>query len=154
MKLYLVQHAEAKSQEEDPQRPLSEKGQDDIGKVARHVSKYLKDVETIFHSGKLRAQQTAEMLGEHLGPTEGIKKAEGLDPLADPSIWVDKLQKIQKDVMLVGHLPHLARLSSRLICGDETKRVIDFQMGGVICLIRDQAGQWSVRWGVTPEVIK
>ncbi len=39
MFLYLVQHAEAKREEEDPLRPLSENGLRDIKKVAFHVSR-------------------------------------------------------------------------------------------------------------------
>ncbi len=38
MFLYLVRHAEAKREEEDPARPLSEKGLEDITKVASYVS--------------------------------------------------------------------------------------------------------------------
>ncbi len=35
MNTYLVQHAEAKTEEENPERPLTTKGRDDIGRVAR-----------------------------------------------------------------------------------------------------------------------
>jgi phosphohistidine phosphatase len=38
MFLYLVQHAEAKKEEEDTSRPLSERGIQDITKVALYVS--------------------------------------------------------------------------------------------------------------------
>jgi len=55
--------------------------------------------------------------------------------------------------MLVGHLPHLSRLASRLICGDEERKVVSFQMGGVVCLERDAEGNWSVRWALTPELV-
>ena len=34
MKLYLVQHGEAKSKAEDPQRPLTERGREDVARVA------------------------------------------------------------------------------------------------------------------------
>ena len=33
MKLYLVQHGEAKSKVEDPQRPLTERGKEDVARV-------------------------------------------------------------------------------------------------------------------------
>jgi len=35
MRLYLIQHAKAKSKQENPARPLSRKGREDIRKVAR-----------------------------------------------------------------------------------------------------------------------
>ena len=64
MKLYLVQHAESKRKEEDPSRPLSEKGWEDIRKMAKYAEKYLHiQVNQIFHSGKLRA---AHVVGKGL----------------------------------------------------------------------------------------
>jgi len=154
MNLYLVQHSEAKSKEEDPQRSLSEKGLVDVKKIAAFISKniYIK-VKTIFHSGKTRAQQTAEVLAQYLNPPEGIKEVEGLDPLAVPSIWVERLAKTEDDIMLVGHLPHLSKLSSLLICQDENKIVIDYKNAGVVCLKRDESNVWTVRWILVPEIL-
>ena len=64
MKLYLVQHAESKRKEGDPSRPLSEKGREDIRKMAKYAEKYLHiQVKQIFHSGKLRA---AHVVGKGL----------------------------------------------------------------------------------------
>ncbi len=153
MNLYLVQHAEPKRKEEDPQRPLSEKGKADIRKVADFVVKHMGiRVKSIMHSGKLRARQTAEILAEYLNPPEGIKEVEGLEPLADPSIWVNRLIETQEDTMLVGHLPHLMKLSSYLLCQDVNKKIVDFRMGGMVCLSRDES-IWSVQWMVIPEIL-
>ncbi|MCZ2845213.1 MAG: histidine phosphatase family protein [Candidatus Bathyarchaeota archaeon] len=64
MKLYLVQHAEAKQEEEDPARPLSEKGWENLDKISDFLKGKDIKVSKIFHSGKLRAKQTAEKLSE------------------------------------------------------------------------------------------
>ena len=37
MKLYLVQHGQAVSKEEDPERPLSEQGREDVRRVATRL---------------------------------------------------------------------------------------------------------------------
>lgn len=66
MRLYLVQHGEAKKEEEDPLRPLSERGREDVQRVAKYVEKLDIKASIIFHSGKLRAKQTAEILAEKL----------------------------------------------------------------------------------------
>jgi len=154
MRLYLVQHAEAKSEEEDPARPLTEKGLADIRKVARHLKEHADiKVAEIVHSGKTRAEQTAQVLAEALAPPRGIAKAEGLEPLADPGLWAERLAKLDEEVMLVGHLPHLSKLASKLILGDEERKVVSFQMGGVVCLERDAEGNWAVRWALTPELV-
>jgi len=61
---------------------------------------------------------------------------------------------IYKDnVMLVGHLPHLSRLSGLLISGDPDRKVIEFKNGGVVCLERDDEGNWSVVWIIIPQIL-
>lgn len=154
MFLYLVQHAEARREEEDPARGLTEKGLQDIRKVAGHVEKLNIKVNQIFHSGKTRALQTAEVLAEYLKPDKGISQADGLSPMDDPHIWFERTSKIREDIMLAGHLPHLARLTSLLLTGDEEKTVVNFKMGGIVCLKRFEDGHWAVEWMVIPEVIK
>ena len=110
MELYLVQHGEAMREEEDPVRPLSDKGLKSLEKVSRFLDGIGVSVVRIFHSGKLRAKQTAEKLGEVVVSSEGVKETDGLKPLDDPVIWGDKLIEESGSVMLVGHLPHLSRL--------------------------------------------
>ena len=154
MQLYLVQHAAPKSKEEDPERPLSEKGWADIRRVAAHLAGHADiQVRQINHSGKARAKQTAEALAEVLQPAEGSREVADINPLADPAIWARQLAEIGEDAMLVGHLPHLSKLAAHLLCRDDQLKVVDFQMGGVVCLSRDEAGAWSIRWMVTPEII-
>jgi phosphohistidine phosphatase len=57
---------------------------------------------------------------------------------------------MNEDTVLVGHLPHLGSLASLLLCGDKEKNVIDFKMGGVVCLKRLNDGKWSVEWMIVP----
>jgi len=154
MRLYLVQHAESKRKEEDPSRPLSEKGEGDIRKVARYAEKHLQiHVRQIVHSGKLRAKQTAEVLAEHIHPEKGVKVAEGLEPLADPKAWISQLAETTEDIMIVGHLPHLSKFATHLLTGDEIKDVVTFRMAGISCLERNESGGWTIRWMITPEII-
>lgn len=153
MFVYLVQHAEAKSEQEDPSRSLSEKGMHTIKKVASYASQCDLKIHMIFHSSKLRAKQTAEVLSEHLNPAKGISEVDGLAPLDDPAIWAQRLKDIQEDVILVGHLPHLAKLASLLLCGDKDKNVISFKMAGIVCLQRTDTESYSLQWMVTPEVV-
>ena len=154
MKLYLVQHAEPKPKEEDPERPLSEKGWSEIRKVATFAAEHADiKVNSIMHSGKTRARQTAEVLAEYLRPPKGVKETEGLEPLADPSRWAQRLAEAEEDIMLVGHLPHLGKLSSYLLCQDADRQIIDFQMGGIVCLGRDESGMWSIQWMVVPQML-
>jgi phosphohistidine phosphatase len=156
MLLYLVQHGNAKKEEDDPSRPLSEKGKDDVMRIALHLSRLDSVAPRILHSGKLRAEQTAEIIASRLAPPscKGLSGTDGLSPLDDPGTWGDRLTYVTEDIMLVGHLPHLGRLASLLLCGDREKNAVSFIMGCVVCLGRDEKGIWSMRWMITPEIIR
>ena len=77
MFLYLVQHAEGKREEEDPVRDLTEKGRKDIENVAHHLKRLNVQVKQILHSGKTRAQSTANVLARHLKPPAESQKLRG-----------------------------------------------------------------------------
>jgi phosphohistidine phosphatase len=86
VRVYLVQHGEAKSEEEDPDRPLTDRGATEVRRVAGVAAGAGSVmVERIVHSGKTRARQTAAVWGEALGVP--IDETDGLAPRDDPAIW-------------------------------------------------------------------
>ncbi|SRR6266542_1898911 len=150
MRIYLVQHGEAKSEEEDPERPLTDRGVDDVRRVARVAAAAGSVVvDGVVHSGKERARQTAEIWGQTLGVP--VDKAEGLAPLDDPSAWAARLATPERELMLVGHLPHLAKLAGMLIAGDGERPVVAFRQGGLVGLEQGPAG-WSA-WLILPPAV-
>ncbi|KPJ59404.1 MAG: hypothetical protein AMJ46_11285 [Latescibacteria bacterium DG_63] len=154
MNLYLVRHGEAKPKEEAPERPLSEWGRIEVMRVAAFVSEHTNvRVKNILHSGKLRARQTAEILAEFLKPLEGVHETSGLEPLADVSVWADRLSEGEEDVLLVGHMPYLGRLAGLLLSGRAEDEPLAFRSGGIACLVRDDTGTWSVGWAIHPGVL-
>jgi phosphohistidine phosphatase len=152
MKLYLVRHGEAKPAEVDPSRRLTSKGIQDATKVAEFLSKSHLTMNAIFHSGKTRAQETASVLASHITVQRGVFDTDGLLPNDDPSIWTARISRLTEDTMLVGHLPHLAKLASRLLCDDPKSPIINFPNVGVVCLARSYEG-WSVEWMVSPGIL-
>ena len=152
MEVYLVQHGEAYRKEENPERPLTEKGKDDVRKVAAFLSKYRVRENQIRHSGKKRAEETALILGEYLSPPAGVRVTQGLTPNDDITPVAETLRLETEPVMIVSHLPFLIRLASSLITGSEEKAVVQFRMGGCIRLAKGN-GKWSLEWAVTPDLI-
>jgi phosphohistidine phosphatase len=152
MKLYLVRHGEAKSKSEDPTRPLNGKGIRNTDKVAAWMRKAGERAAEIRHSGKKRAEQTAEIFGNNLSPTQGVLSTPGLKPNDDILPFVEMLDQLQDPLMIVGHLPFLSKLTSYLVAGDQDTEVVRFQNAGVVCLVREQ-GHWSVAWVVAPSLI-
>ena len=90
MKVYLVRHGDAVSSQFDPQRPLSEQGRADIQKVASFIKPLGISVEHVWHSGKLRAAQTAEILAGAVLVEEDCSAHEGLRPNDDVTIIAEE----------------------------------------------------------------
>jgi len=153
MELYLVQHGEAKSETEDPERPLTNKGRKQVESSARYTAALGIEIVQILHSGRLRAEQTAEIFAQFLSPPQGIREEKGLAPLDDPHPTNQLIQQAEEPLMIVGHLPHLSRLTSLLILGVSEKEVIRFTMGGVVCLNRED-NNWQIKWALTPEILQ
>lgn len=149
MRVYLVQHGLAKDKSEDAARPLSDQGREDVTRCAGFLSLFEKPRPVkILHSGKLRAEQTADMFAEAWGGIP-VERTLDLAPNDDSSVWSAHLASMDKDVMLVGHLPHLQRLAGLLICGGVAREAAHLRNGGVLCLERGQTG-WSVLWQINP----
>ena len=152
MRAYLVQHGEARSKDVDPERRLTEKGVRDVEKVSCFLEPLGLCVSAVWHSGKARAAQTAEILGRSVKAARGAVAREGLAPNDPVGPVKEEIAGAQKDLMVVGHLPFLARLASSLVA-DESTQVVAFRQGGVVCLERDEEGSWSVVWAVVPDLL-
>ena len=152
MELYLVQHGEAKGKAEDPQRPLTKRGRDEVQRVAAFAAKAGLQVSQVRHSGKRRAEETASILAEHLSPAEGMLAVPGLTPMDDVRPVAQALRKETAPLMLVGHLPFMDRLAGLLVTGDPDHSAVRFRMGGIVCL-KGAGDDWAVKWVVTPELV-
>lgn len=65
--VYFVQHGIAHPKDVDEKRPLSEAGSSEVCKVVAYLKNHEVCIVKIFHSGKLRARQTAEIFAQLLG---------------------------------------------------------------------------------------
>ena len=154
MKLYLIQHGEAKSEAEDPERSLTARGEEEVRRISKAPKALNIRPSIVYHSGKLRAKQTAEIIagGLHI-PNLPIQAVQGLNPNDDVQVWAKRISREKKDLMLVGHLPFLEKLASLLLCDDENARVLLFRYGAIVCLDQKEEKRWAVRWILTPEMV-
>ena len=155
MKLYLVRHAEANLEEHSPEKELSDKGYEDIKKIAVFMAGLSIELCCIFHSDKLRAVGTALVLADHLKPTKGVSTLDCLSPTHDPDVVARLIDEKGPEtaMMLVGHLPHLSRLAALLLTGDKDKRLVSFSNASVLCLRRGADGVWVIDWMLTPQIV-
>ena len=113
--LFLVHHAEAADGAIDPQRPLTERGRAHAEALAARVAARGAKPSVIWHSGKLRARQTAEYFWRACNPLAECLAVRGLQP-DDPAQWIkDVVDGDPRDIMLAGHMPHLDRLLQLLV---------------------------------------
>lgn len=161
MDVYLVQHGQALSAEQDPQRPLSEEGRAAAAKVAGHLAALGTDlisppIAEVRHSGKLRAQQTADIFARALSPHVSPTACADMNPNDDPRAIYEELtagRDRERAVLLAGHLPHLARLAGLLLTGDAEKTPVRLVNAAVLKLGFAQ-DDWTVNWYVTPACVR
>ena len=150
MDFYLARHGEAVADLIDPSRPLTGPGREDVERVAHLAVEKAVQVSVIYHSGILRAGQTAEIYADHLAPDGGVRVMAGLRPEDNPSVAAAELAVAESPVMLVGHLPHLNRLASLLSRGDVVGDVINFMPAMMACYGRD-GSFWKLNWTLVPQ---
>jgi phosphohistidine phosphatase len=147
MFLYLVHHGEAVGPEVDPRRPLSAAGRAAVDSVAAQAAAYGARPQVVWHSGKLRARQTAEAFWRACNVLAEFSATRDLQP-DDPPQWIrDRLREETRDTLIAGHFPHLPRLLTLLVTGGEAGS--DFPAHGIVALVTDDGGQtWREAWRV------
>jgi phosphohistidine phosphatase len=147
MQLFLVHHGDAVGPEIDPQRPLSAEGKTHVDRIAGAAAKRGAKPEVVWHSGKLRARQTAEAFWRACNPLAELSATRDLQP-DDPPEWIaERFYGENRDILIAGHFPHLPRLLTLLTgSGDEGA----FPLHGIVALTSDDAGKsWKEAWRLT-----
>lgn len=148
-RIYFAQHGLALDKADDPERPLSPAGVEQTAVIARLLRDSRISVTHIFHSGKLRARQTAEIFASTLN-ISSIAAIESLSPNDDVALLARNLTVDR--ALYIGHLPQLEKLLAYLLTGDENGHIIRFQNSAVACLEKN-SDHYQLHWYVTPELI-
>lgn len=152
MAIFLVQHGKNKPKDQDPEQPLSEEGHFEVKRIANVAKEYHIPVKRIKHSGKKRAQQTAELFAAACTPAPGVEMMDGLGALDEVTALAAQLQALD-NVMLVGHLPFMEKLVSYLTTASTEYQVIQFQNGGIVCLEQNPVDKhWFIKWTLMPHI--
>jgi len=149
-RIYFAQHGLAIDKQDDPERPLSEAGIEQSKIVAKFLQNSETPITRIFHSGKLRTSQTAEIFASALN-ISSTQAIDGLSPNDDIKRLAQSLNI--NNALYIGHLPHLDKLVAYLITGNDNGSIIRFQNSAVVCLEKDDA-DYQLQWYLTPELFK
>jgi phosphohistidine phosphatase len=146
MMLFLVHHGEAVDPLIDMRRPLSERGQAAVLRLATETAARGASPAIVWHSGKLRARQTAEAFWRACNALATFSATRDLQP-DDPPMWLqDRLRGETSDILIAGHYPHLPRLASLLLTNRDDVSFA-FPPHGVVALRSDDQGEtWREEW--------
>jgi phosphohistidine phosphatase len=147
--LLLVHHGDAVGPEVDPMRPLSAAGITASTALAAEAASRGVRPDLIWHSGKIRALQTARLFQAACNPVATCRATRGLLP-GDPPRWIrDALLHDARSILIVGHRPHLPGLLS-LLCGEPSGTLApDFPLNG--CVALEATGErWTELWRLKP----
>jgi phosphohistidine phosphatase len=110
-------------------------------------------VDYLWHSGKTRAQQTAEVLAKVIEVGKEMAAHDGLAPNDDVSALRDEIISDRQDIMIVGHLPFLPELASLLLTNSQSSNPVAFKNGGIVCLDYSDDNQCQLNWMIIPELL-
>jgi phosphohistidine phosphatase len=96
----------------------------------------------VWHSGKLRARQTALTFWRVCNALAELSATTDLQPTDPPSRLRDRLRGESRDLLIAGHFPHLPRLLSLLV-----NAAVSFPQHGVVALeTTDEGETWKELW--------
>ena len=144
MLIYLVHHGDAVGPDIDHRRPLSTAGQVHVERIAAEAAARGANPGIVWHSGKLRAKQTAEAFWRACNPLAELSATRDLQP-DDPPQWIaDRLRAETRDILIGGHFPHLPRVFALLTASHDERA---FPLHGVVALSSDDQGAtWREVW--------
>ncbi|MBW7997018.1 MAG: phosphohistidine phosphatase SixA [Candidatus Glassbacteria bacterium] len=151
MKVYLVRHGRAVSPQADAAKPLSDEGRSEIEHVARTLKNMNISVSAVYHSGKLRAEESAMILAAAL-EAGSAKQTSGLAPNDEPEESLGLIEASEGDIMLVAHLPLLDRLLRVLVNPEKDEGLPEFGAGTMVAV--EQVGDsWQIFRALGPHMI-
>lgn len=135
-----MHHSDALTALQDPQQPLSREGRRQAASLASKANARGAKPTAIWHSGKLRARQTAEAMLAACNPFASFRVARGLQPDAAADIAAAAVEGVDEDLMIVSHAPLLSALVARLgVVGP-------FPLHGMVALVRVEPGRYAEEW--------
>ncbi|MFC7367546.1 phosphohistidine phosphatase SixA [Vreelandella zhaodongensis] len=139
-RLLIMRHGEAAPGVVDHARPLTPRGEQEVGVMARWLAMRTEQGElecpVVYASPFVRAQQTARLISDALGcPLQTLPL---ITPDDRPSIVSDWLLRLPDDgpVMLVSHMPMVGELTGLLVDGS-TNRGVGFPTAAIAELEAD-----------------
>jgi phosphohistidine phosphatase len=160
--LYIMRHGPAldvgeQNIKRDAARPLSPEGTRMVTEVASGLFALRIRPSRIVASPLLRAVQTAEVVSRVLGCSAAAETSEFMAPGAAVSETIRWLNDFKADsVLLVGHMPEVAVLTSELVGGNPDVNLV-FGKSAVACVTSSAlpaSGCGRLEWLLSPDCLR
>lgn len=148
MKLYLIRHGDYASS--DITQALNQKGEADIERMASYLKNHDVILDKIWHSAKLRAVESAEIISKVFNCLD-MQEKEYLSPNAPVKEIIGDLIGVENNVAIVSHLPFIPKLLSQLVF-EEMSASFSFPTSSVAVAER-VGGKWEFCEVITPELV-
>jgi phosphohistidine phosphatase len=146
LRLFLVHHAEAVGPEIDSRRPLSSIGEARAARLADQAAALGVRPAVVWHSGKLRARQTAHAYWRACNALAEFAATPDLQPDDPPWRLRDRLRGEKREILIAGHFLHLPRLLALLLTR-QPDELADFPQHGIVALETEDEGEtWREIW--------
>ena len=162
MDLYIMRHADALrvggTIQQDAERPLSPRGEDDAALVAKSLSRLEPSIGVVLTSPLLRAVQTGTIARAALGKNVVQRSSENLSPGFRPGPLLEEIAATGEHgaVLCIGHEPDLSRFIASRIA--ESGRVIVAMPAAAVAHLRfatnDLTEEAALQGLLTPELIR
>lgn len=160
MNLYLIRHAIAEEESptgDDSQRGLTDKGAKKMRQIAKGLRELGVEFDYILTSPYIRAEHTAEILGDVLKMKKRIVTSENLAPTGSPDQLLAEINEKYSvnSLAIVGHEPYLSNLVG-LLTADGSPIEMTFKKGGVCYLTTDDlhhTRKANLEWLLTPGIL-
>ena len=156
MEIYLMQHGPNLPPEQDPQEGLSPEGAAVVTRTAVALARLALRPGLIISSPKARARQSADTVARALNyDLEKILVSDQVKAMTEPGDTLQFLAVHQDKapLMVVGHLPNLAKVAAGLLSAAGQAKV-DFQRGGVCGIEVEELprGKGKLLWYMPPAI--
>ncbi|MBU0630581.1 MAG: phosphohistidine phosphatase SixA [Candidatus Margulisbacteria bacterium] len=126
MKLFLLRHgaaAPSADYNEDRERPLTDAGREQIGRLADELAEENQVFDVIVTSPFVRAYQTAEIVADALKERDKVFVEDLLAPGCEMSDLMDILDRNRQfeRILCVGHEPDLGEIAGQLLFLDDPR---------------------------------
>lgn len=152
MNIYCVRHGDYIKGDSDSERHLSDKGSVESELLAGFLKKMKVTPDYIWHSGKQRSLETAEILSNAFKAAQ-IEVKDSLSPLDPVESIIKEIGELNKDIIIVGHLPFLPKLVSAILFGDNRNDFFHMDTSSVLSLIKVEE-KWGIEWFVSPAQLR